>query len=64
VVHRVRGLVKKGESDPQTLSINEVVGEVLELARADLQHRGIIAGTRLVFPASTSPPFSSRCATR
>jgi C4-dicarboxylate-specific signal transduction histidine kinase len=52
VIHSVRGLVKKGESDPQTLSINEVVGEVLELARADLQHRGIIVSTRLY---STAP---------
>jgi len=47
VIHSVRGLVKKGESDPQTLSLNEVVGEVLELTRADLQHRGIIVSTRL-----------------
>jgi len=51
VIHSVRGLVKKGESDPQTLSINEVVGEVLELARADLQHRAIIVSTRLCSPA-------------
>jgi len=51
VVHRVRGLVKKGESEAQMLSANEVVGEVLELARADLQHRGIGLSTRLGSPA-------------
>jgi signal transduction histidine kinase len=50
VVHRVRGLVKKGESEAQMLSANEVVGEVLELARADLQHRGVGVSTRLGSP--------------
>ena len=51
VVHRVRGLVKKGESEAQMLSANEVVGEVLELARADLQHRGVGVSTQLGSPA-------------
>ena len=47
----MRGLVKKDESEPEELSANEVVGEVLELARVDLQNRGVGVSTRLCSPA-------------
>ena len=53
VINRVRGLVKKHETVRQQLSPNEVVGEVLELARSDLQHRGVVVSTRL----ETPPPL-------
>ena len=47
VIDRVRNLVKKGGTDLQRLSINDVVSEVLELVRTDLQHRGVVVSTRL-----------------
>jgi signal transduction histidine kinase len=52
VIRRVRGLVSKGESEPQLLSPSEVVGEALELARSDLQHRGVHIRTRFSSPAA------------
>jgi signal transduction histidine kinase len=51
VIDHVRRLVKKGETKPQLLSTNEVVGEVLALVRTDLQHRGVVVSTRLCEPA-------------
>ena len=51
VVHRARDLVKKGSSEPRILSVNEMVGEVLELARPDLQDHGVVTQTRLCSPA-------------
>jgi signal transduction histidine kinase len=47
VIRRVRGLVKKDEGETQLLSVNEVVGEALELAHTDLLHRGVSVNTRL-----------------
>ncbi|HKU62204.1 MAG TPA: ATP-binding protein [Gemmatimonadales bacterium] len=51
VVQHVRGLVKKDQAEPELLSLNEVVGEVLELAQADLRHRRVGLSTRLDSPA-------------
>ena len=50
VIDHVRNLVKKGVADLQLLSINDVVSEVLELVRTDLQHRGVVVSTRLCEP--------------
>ena len=51
VIDHVRSLVKKDGAERQVLSMNEVVSEVLELVRTDLQHRGVVVGTRLCEPA-------------
>jgi signal transduction histidine kinase len=51
VIEHVRSLVRKDEAAPELLSANEVVSEVLELMRIDLQHRGVIVSTRLSQPA-------------
>ncbi len=50
VIDHVRNLVRKGETDPQLVSINAVVSEVLALVRTDLQHRGVVVSTRLCEP--------------
>lgn len=50
VIHRARDLVKKGSSEPRILSVNEMVGEVLALARTDLQDHGVVSRTRLCSP--------------
>jgi signal transduction histidine kinase len=47
VIDHVRSLVRKAEAEPELLSTNEVVSEVLELVRSDLQHRGVVVSTRL-----------------
>lgn len=47
VIKRVRGLIRKGETEPQLLVANDVVSEVLELAHSDLVQRGVVADTRL-----------------
>ena len=49
VIDHVRSLVRKDESEPELLSTNEVVSEVLELMRSDLQRRRVtrVANERL-----------------
>ena len=51
VIDRVRGLVTKHEAEPESLSMNEVVREVLELMRSDLQRRRVRVTSRLCEPA-------------
>jgi C4-dicarboxylate-specific signal transduction histidine kinase len=48
VIQRVRGLVKKDNGELQLVSVNDVVGEVLELAHSDLIHRGVVVNPRLL----------------
>jgi C4-dicarboxylate-specific signal transduction histidine kinase len=48
VIQRVRGLVKKDDGELQVVLVNDVVGEVLELAHSDLIHRGVVVNTRLL----------------
>lgn len=50
VIDHVRSLVRKEEAQPELLSTNEVVNEVLDLMRVDLQRRGAIVSTRLCEP--------------
>ena len=47
VIGRVRGLVKKDESEAQPLSLNDVVEEVIDLAHSDLIDRGVVVKTRV-----------------
>ena len=47
VIRRLRLLLKKGEVQQQTLDVNEVVIEVLKLARSDLTSHGVIVDTAL-----------------
>ena len=47
VISRVRGLIRKGEAEPQLVLTNDVVGDVLELTHSDLIQRGITVETRL-----------------
>ncbi len=51
VIDRVRSLVKKDGTKLQPLSTNQVVSEVLALARADMRHRGVVVSTRLCEPS-------------
>lgn len=48
VIQRVRGLVKKDNGELQLVPVNDVVGEVLELAHSDLIHRNVVVNARLV----------------
>jgi PAS domain S-box-containing protein len=41
VIRRLRALLKRGETQLQLLDVNEVVGDVLDLARADCIARGV-----------------------
>jgi PAS domain S-box-containing protein len=47
VIHRVRALIRKGDVGPQQIVVNEIVGEVLELAHSDLIQREVRVSTRL-----------------
>jgi PAS domain S-box-containing protein len=47
VIHRVRALLRRGETDPQLVDINEVVAEVLDLAHSDLIQRAVSVTTNL-----------------
>ena len=47
VIRRLRLLLKKGEIQQQTLDVNEVVIEVLKLARSDLTSQGVTVDTAL-----------------
>jgi PAS domain S-box-containing protein len=53
VIRRLRALLRRGEMQLEPLDINEVVTEVLDLARSDLVARRISVATRLapVLPA-------------
>jgi signal transduction histidine kinase len=51
VIDHVRSFVKKSDSEPQLLSTNELVNEVLALMRTDLQHRGVLVSTQFCEPA-------------
>jgi signal transduction histidine kinase len=48
LIQRVRGLVRKDGGGLQLVSVNDVVGEVLELAHSDLIHRCVVVSTRLL----------------
>jgi PAS domain S-box-containing protein len=47
VIRRLRLLLRKGEVQQQTLDVNEVVIEVLKLARSDLTSQGVTVDTAL-----------------
>lgn len=47
VIHRVRALLRRGETEPQLVDINEIVGEVLDLAHSDLIQRAVSVTTHL-----------------
>ena len=47
VIRRLRGLLKRGEAQFQTVNVNEVVAETLKLAQGDLIARNISASTNL-----------------
>ena len=47
IIHRLRLLLKKGEVQQQTLDVNEVVQEVLNLVRSDLVNHGVAAHLEL-----------------
>ncbi len=47
VIHRVRSLLRKSVSEPQPVIANEVVSEVLDLARSDLIQRAVRVTTDL-----------------
>jgi C4-dicarboxylate-specific signal transduction histidine kinase len=51
VIDHVRSLVKKEDPERELLSVNDVVREVMDLMRSELQHRGVIASIRLSEPA-------------
>jgi signal transduction histidine kinase len=51
VIDHVRSLVGKNKDEPGLLSTNEVVSEVLDVLRTDLQNRGVIVSTRFCEPA-------------
>ena len=55
VIHRLRLLLKKGEVQHQPLDVNEVVHEVLKLARSDLVNQGVIVRAEL---AADLPPVA------
>jgi signal transduction histidine kinase len=50
VIDHVRSLVSKAKEEPELLSANEVVREVLDLMHSDLQYRRVIVSTRLDDP--------------
>jgi PAS domain S-box-containing protein len=54
VIQRLRALLKRGEASLQSLSLNDLLEEVLRLVRADLIGRGVIAVCDL---ASDLPPI-------
>jgi signal transduction histidine kinase len=51
VIDHVRGLVRKDKGESKMLSTNEVVKEVVELMRSDLQYRRVNVSTHLSEPA-------------
>ena len=53
VIRRVRTMLRKGEAEPQRLIANEVVDEVLDLARNDLLQRAVTVDVR--YAAELSP---------
>jgi signal transduction histidine kinase len=55
VIRRLRALLKKGETQLQPLNLNEVALEVLDLARADCESRGVVLQREL---ASSLPAVS------
>jgi signal transduction histidine kinase len=50
VIDHVRNLVRKEQAHWGSLSINQVVGEVLNLMRSDLQYRRVMVSTQLGEP--------------
>jgi C4-dicarboxylate-specific signal transduction histidine kinase len=53
VIRRLRALLRRGETQLQSLDINDVINDVLELARADCVSRGVSLQCNL---APTLPP--------
>lgn len=53
VIRRVRTMLRKGEAEPQRVIANEVVDEVLDLARNDLLQRAVTVDLR--YSAELSP---------
>ena len=58
VIHRLRQLLKKGEVQHQSLHINEVVEDVLQLIRSDLINQKVTVDTELArhLPTVTGDP--------
>src|SRR5271165_2954764 len=54
VIARIRGLVEKGPPQKSRLHINETIGEVIALARGELNRHGVLLQTRL---ANELPPI-------
>jgi C4-dicarboxylate-specific signal transduction histidine kinase len=55
VIHRVRALIRKGDTGPQQVIANEIVSEVLELTHSDLIQREVRVTTRLSASLPTVP---------
>ncbi len=53
VIHRIRGFVRRRETEHVALDINEVIGDVLDLVRSEAQARHIEVGHA---PAAALPP--------
>jgi two-component system sensor kinase FixL len=58
VIHRLRGLLQKGELELAMLDLNELVGEVARLVSSDLIARGVVL--RLELAAGLAPVRGDR----
>jgi PAS domain S-box-containing protein len=47
VIHRVRAMLRQGETEPQRVVANDLIEEVLDLAHSDLIQRSVMVTTRL-----------------
>ena len=47
VIHRVRAMLRQGETEPQRVVANDLIAEVLDLAHSDLISRSVLVTTRL-----------------
>jgi PAS domain S-box-containing protein len=47
VIHRVRAMLRQGETEPQRVVANDLIAEVLDLAHSDLIQRSVTVTTRL-----------------
>jgi PAS domain S-box-containing protein len=47
VIHRVRAMLRQGETEPQRVVANDLIAEVLDLAHSDLIQRSVSVTTRL-----------------
>lgn len=58
VIHRLRGLLRKGKMEPAVLAINEIVGEVARLVSADAVARNV--SVRLELAPDLPPVWGDR----